>query len=493
MNKPLESSNDPARLDHRQQQSSTTNHPKRYLKTITLISSFGGLLFGYDTGVINGALPYMARPDQLNLSAFLEGLVASSLILGAAFGAVFTGKLADSKGRKRVIMYLAFVFLVTTIGCSFAQNAQVMIFFRFLLGLAVGGASVTVPAFLAEVSPVELRGRMVTQNELMIVTGQLLAYTFNAVLANYSGGVSHIWRFMLVLATLPAIVLWIGMFFVPESPRWYASKGKFKSAWRVLMKIRHPKRAKLELTSIKKAVHTEQKLSKASFKDLAIPWIRRIVFLGIGLSVIQQVTGVNSIMYYGTQILKDSGFSTNVALIANVANGIISVLAVFLGIWLLDKVNHRPMLMIGFAGTSFALLMISIFSMTLNGTALLPYLVLSMTVMFLAFQQSTISPVTWLMLSEIFPQRLRGLGMGVSVFCLWITNFMISLLFPVIQEFIGLSATFFLFFLCGIAALLFVKLALPETRGKSLEALEIYFRNKGRKIAVGDQNSKLRL
>ncbi|MCO7176202.1 sugar porter family MFS transporter [Sporolactobacillus kofuensis] len=488
MNKPLESSNDTLELKD-YQQSIHLRNPKRYVKVIALIASFGGLLFGYDTGVINGALPYMARPDQLNLNAFSEGLVASSLILGAAFGAVFTGKLADSKGRKRVIMYLALVFLVTTLGCSVAQNALMMVFFRFFLGLAVGGASVAVPTFLAEVSPVEFRGRMVTQNELMIVTGQLLAYTFNAVIANYSSGASHVWRYMLVLATLPSITLWIGMFFVPESPRWYASKGKFKSAWRVLNRIRHPKRARRELKSIKTTVQNEQqKMNQVSIRDLTIPWVRKIVFLGIGLAIIQQVTGVNSIMYYGTQILQNAGLSTNVALIANVANGIISVLAVFIGIWLLDKVNHRPMLMIGFAGTSSALLMISIFSMTLSGTALLPYLVLSMTVMFLAFQQSAIAPVTWLMLSEIFPQRVRGLGMGISVFCLWLTNFLISLLFPIILEFVGFSVTFFLFFLCGIAAFAFVKFALPETRGKSLEELELYFRNKGHKTVTENQN-----
>lgn len=471
MNKPLESAQDAANSDehlHRR-------NPKKYLKLITLVSTFGGLLFGYDTGVINGALPYMARSDQLNLNAFTEGLVASSLLLGAAFGAVLSGQLADHKGRRKVIIYLALVFLVTTLGCTLAPNAELMIFFRFLLGLAVGGASVTVPTFLAEVSPVERRGQMVTQNELMIVTGQLLAYSSNALIANLSGGSAHVWRYMLVLATLPAIILWIGMFFVPESPRWYASKGKMKSALHVLNKIRHPKRAKLELVSIKKAVHNEQKNEKASFRDLGIPWIRRIVFLGIGIAVVQQVTGVNSIMYYGTHILQDAGFQTNVALVANIANGLISVVATFFGIWLLGKVNHRPMLLIGLTGTSLALLLIGIFSLTLHGTSVLPFIVLSMTVMFLAFQQAAISPVTWLMLSEIFPQRLRGIGMGVTVFCLWITNFLISLVFPVLMDWIGLSITFFLFFICGIAAFTFVKLFVPETRGKSLEELELYF------------------
>jgi len=426
----------------------------------------------------------MARPDQLNLTSFTEGLVASSLLLGAAFGAVFSGRLADHKGRKTVIMYLSIVFLITTLGCAFAPNAAIMIFFRILLGLAVGGASVTVPTFLAEISPAETRGQVVTQNELMIVSGQLLAYVFNAVIANYSGGSTHVWRYMLVIATLPAILLWIGMFFVPESPRWYASKGKLKSALRVLHLIRHPKRARLELVSIKKAVQKERTSEKATFRDLQTPWIRRIVFLGIGIAVVQQITGVNSIMYYGTHILQDAGFNTDVALVANIANGIISVAATFFGMWLLGRAKHKPMLLIGLTGTSISLLLTGIFSMTLHGTPFLPFLVLSMTVMFLAFQQATISPVTWLMLSEIFPQKLRGLGMGVTVFCLWTTNFLVSFLFPVLLSWIGLGLTYFIFFFCGIAAFTFVKFFLPETKGKSLEELELFFRKAGLKKKV---------
>ncbi|TGA96084.1 sugar porter family MFS transporter [Sporolactobacillus shoreae] len=450
---------------------------KKFLKIIALVSTFGGLLFGYDTGVINGSLPFMSQPDQLNLNSFTEGLVASSLLLGAAFGAIFSGKLADKKGRRKVIMSLAVIFFLTTLGCTFAPNAGVMILFRFLLGIAVGGASVTVPTYLAEVSPVEKRGQIVTQNELMIVSGQLLAYIFNAAIAGFSGGDGHVWRYMLVLATLPAVFLWIGMLIVPESPRWYATKGNLKSALQVLHRIRKKTRAKLELAAIKKSIEKERQVSKASFRDLNTGWIRRIVFLGIGIAVVQQITGVNSIMYYGTHILEEAGFQSQVALIANIANGVISVLATFVGMWLLGKVDHRPTLLIGLTGTSISLFMIGIFSLTLQGTALLPFLVLGMTVTFLAFQQGAISPVTWLMLSEIFPLRLRGLGMGVTVFCLWITNFLIGLVFPVLVDSVGLSATFFAFFACGLGALAFVGKFLPETRGHSLEQVEQYFRS----------------
>ncbi|MCM3215877.1 sugar porter family MFS transporter [Niallia taxi] len=456
---------------------------KKHLKKITLISTFGGLLFGYDTGVINGALPFMSEADQLNLTPFTEGLVTSSLLFGAAFGAMFGGRLSDHHGRRKNILYLAILFIIATLGCTFAPSVELMVTFRFILGLAVGGASVTVPAFLAEMSPAENRGRMVTQNELMIVSGQLLAFTFNAILGNTLGDTAHVWRYMLVIASLPAVFLWFGMLIVPESPRWLASKGRLGDALRVLQKVRAEARAQAELKEIEKSLSDQSQMKKATFKDLNVPWVRRIVFIGLGIAVVQQITGVNSIMYYGTEILKDAGFETRAALIGNIANGVISVVATFVGIWLLGRVGRRPMLITGQIGTTIALLLIGIFSLTMEGSPALPYIVLSLTVTFLAFQQGAISPVTWLMLSEIFPQRLRGLGMGVTVFCLWITNFLVGLLFPVLMAGIGLSTTFFVFVGLGILAILFVKKYLPETKDRTLEQLEEDFRNYGKNSA----------
>jgi len=460
----------------------STGNAKRMLKKITVISTFGGLLFGYDTGVINGALPYMARKDELNLTPVTEGFVTSSLLFGAALGAVFGGRLSDWFGRRKMILNLALIFFLAALGCTFAPNAGVMILFRFLLGLAVGAASVMVPSFLAEMAPVETRGRMVTQNELMIVSGQLLAFIFNAILGTTIGQeAAHVWRYMLAIATLPAVILWFGMLIVPESPRWLASKGKIGEALRILKEIRTQNRAEIELKEIEENLAQESELQRATFRDLSIPWIRRIVFIGIGIGVVQQVTGVNSIMYYGTQILQQSGFSTNAALVGNIANGIISVLATFVGIWLLGKVGRRPMLMTGLTGTTASLTLIGIFSIVFHGSSVLPYAVLAMTVTFLAFQQGAISPVTWLMLSEIFPLKLRGLGMGVTVFCLWITNFLVGFFFPILLNAVGLSTTFFIFAVLGVGAITFAKKCLPETKGKSLEQLESHFRNFGHK------------
>lgn len=452
----------------------TGTHQKS-LRKIALISTIGGLLFGYDTGVINGALPFMGREDQLNLTPFTEGLVTSSLLFGAAFGAIFGGRFADRIGRRKVILYLALFFFLTTLGTTFAPNVTVMVIFRFLLGLAVGGASVTVPTFLAEMSPAERRGQIVTQNELMIVTGQLLAYVTNAILAGVVDGSGNVWRYMLVVATLPAVLLWFGMLTVPESPRWYATKGKFGEALNTLRIIREEHRAQTELKEIKKTVGEEKQIRQATFKDLSIPWIRRILLLGIGIGVVQQITGVNSIMYYGTQILREAGFSTQAALTANIANGVISVLATFVGIWLLGRIGRRPMLIGGLIGTTSALLLIGIFANVLDGSTMLPYTVLTLTVTFLMFQQGAISPVTWLVLSSIFPMKLRGLGMGTSVFCLWITNFIIGFSFPMLMSATGLSGTFFLFAALGIGAIAFVYKFLPETKDKSLEEIEDYF------------------
>ncbi|MEE1622229.1 sugar porter family MFS transporter [Zafaria sp. J156] len=454
----------------------TADHgePNKNLKRIMAVSTLGGLLFGYDTGVINGALPFME--EDLGLTPFTTGLVTSSLLLGAAFGAMFGGRLADRYGRRRMIMALAGVFLIGTLGVSFAPAVAVMVPFRFILGMAVGGASVMVPVFLAEVSPAHLRGQMVTRNELMIVVGQLLAFITNAVLGNVWADQLHIWRWMLVLATLPAIALWIGMLRVPESPRWLASIGSYSEAFEVLQRIRSAALARRELAEVTEAARQDYEATKGTVADLKAPWLRRVFLIGIGIAVCQQITGVNSIMYYGTEILKQAGFGTQAALTANIANGVVSVVAVFFGIWLLGKVGRRPMLITGQLGTISALALIGFFSSVLPEGTARGFVILSLTVTFLAFQQASISTVTWLMLSEIFPQRIRGLGMGVATFVLWIVNFGVGFSFPMLVDAMGISNTFYLFAVLGVGAVVFVKLYLPETRGKTLEELEEEFR-----------------
>ena len=303
-------------------------------------------------------------------------MVVSALLMGAAIGSVVGGKLSDIQGRRKNIFCLAILFFFATLGCSLAPNFEVMLVSRFFLGLAVGGAAVTVPAYLAEVSPADKRGRMVTQNELMIVTGQFLAFVLNTIIAMVLADNDHLWRYMLSVAAIPAVMLFLGMMKLPESPRWLVSKGKISEAMDILKKIRATDaHAISELNDIQDTIMAEKNIKPVSLSELNIPWIRRIILIGMGIAACSQLTGVNSIMYYGTQVLMESGFSMQAALIANTLNGLTSVLATFLGIWLLTKIKRRIMLLIGLAGTTTSLLLVSISSFVLGGTDIFPYLI----------------------------------------------------------------------------------------------------------------------
>lgn len=456
---------------------SNTN-ASRIVITMGAVSTFGSLLFGYNTGVINGALPYMSKPDQLDLTPALEGLVGSAICFGAAFGSVIGGRLADLIGRKTTLIYLAILFFFATLGCALSINATMMVICRFLLGLAVGGASVTVPAYLAEIATGNLRGRMVIMMDFAVVFGQLLAYVTNAVLALSFGDNPGIWRYLLGIAALPAVFLFFGMMFNEESPRWLVSKGYVSAALKVLKKT-HATEAKAisELNSIQDLVNEASSAKNFSIKDFTERWMKRILILGIAMSVIQQITGVNGIMFYGSQILTTSGFSTDAALIGNIGNGVISVIGSLIGFYLVGKIGRRTLLAIGLIGTLSSNLLVGIFSTTLGDSAQLPYIVLTLTVIFLGFQQSCVSPATWVMLSEIFPLRMRGTGMGLAVFCQWMGAYCVTFIFPIFIGIVGLASTFFVFAGLCILSLLFVKFYMPETKSLSIEDIERKFRN----------------
>ncbi|MDE2448605.1 MAG: sugar porter family MFS transporter [Gammaproteobacteria bacterium] len=443
---------------------------RRRLILISLTATIGGLLFGYDTGVVNGALLYMGR--DLRLTPADEGLITAALLLGAALGSLIAGRLADRIGRRRTLWLLAATFVAGAIACALAPDRSALAAFRFLLGLAVGGASVVVPTYLAELAPPEIRGRLVTQNELMIVSGQLLAFAVNAVIAHTWGESHTVWRWMLGVAALPGVVLGVGSMFLPESPRWLIGRARAAEAEAVLGRLRMPDTAALEARAIAQLAATEAATDIRGWSALRVPWVRAVLLVGIGIGIVQQVTGVNSIMYYGTQILSKSGFGIQGALVANVLNGIVSVLATFIGIALVGRIGRRPMLVTGLLGTTSSLFLLGVVSLLLQPSTSLAYLVLGAMSLFLVFQQGFVSPVTWLLLSEIFPLRVRGLGMGAATLILWGANFVIAFSFPQLVAGSGVSATFFGFVTIGILAVTFSWRYVPETGGRSLEAIE---------------------
>lgn len=453
------------------------------LKKIMLISTLGGLLFGYDTGVVNGALPFMAAPDQLNLDPLQEGIVVSSLLVGAALGALCGGKLADMQGRKPNILLLSLLFFAATLGCSLAPSYEVMVVFRFVLGLAVGGSSVTVPAYLAEISPADRRGRMVTQNELMIVTGQFLAFVFNAIIAVALAGDPHVWRYMLSVAAIPAIALFIGIRFCPESPRWLVANGRISESLAILEKIRATKeRAIAELNEIEDNLMVLARQDRVRLQELGEGWVMRILLIGTGIACFSQLTGVNSIMYYGSQVLHEAGFSQQAAIIANTLNGLASVIGTSTGIYLMTKICRRTMLTVGFCGTTISLTLIAVMSNLISREPIFPYVVLALTVSFLLFMQGCIGPILWLSISEIIPLRFRGVGMGICVLFVWVTNFVIGLLFPSLLAGFGLETTFLIFGVIGLASIVFTRFFVPETMGKTLEEIEDEFRHYDPKV-----------
>ncbi|GAA4831987.1 sugar porter family MFS transporter [Saccharopolyspora rosea] len=443
---------------------------------VAFVATFGGLLFGYDTGVINGAVDPMKV--DLGLSPVTEGFVVSILIFGAAFGAVLGGRLADRYGRRHNLLVLSAVFLVGTIGSAVAPSWQVLALFRFVLGVAVGGASATVPVYLAEVAPVERRGSFVTRNEIMIVSGQFAAFVINAVILNAWGQHPVVWRYMLVIAALPAIGLFVGMLGVPESPRWLSARGRDEDALGALRQLRSAQRAEAELAEVRELAEEERKARTGGWFDLAVPWIRRLVVIGAVLGVFQQFTGINSIMYYGTQLLQTAGFSSNGAIIANTANGLFSLLGITVGIMLINKINRRTMLLGGFALVTAFHLLVGASAMFMPAVPAKPYIILVFVVAFVFAMQGTLGPLTWLLLSEIFPLKIRSFAMGLCVFVLWMADAGVTFGFPPVVAALGIAPTFFLFAGIGVLGIIFVATMVPETRGKTLEEVEAELRGR---------------
>jgi major inositol transporter-like SP family MFS transporter len=445
-----------------------------YLVKLTIISTLGGLLFGYDTGVISGALLYMK--DALQMNSVQEALVVSALLFpGAAGGALIGGRLADKLGRRGTLIACAITFFAGAIGCALAPTVTIMIIARVVLGLGVGAAAVTCPLYLAEMAPTHLRGRMVTINELMIVTGQMLAFAINAALDALIHDPS-VWRVMLGVATIPAIALLIGMLVLPESPRFLAIKGRFDRSREILELSRSAEEAQRDYNEIVAGTKNADREKGQAWRDLKNNrWMRRLLYVGCGLAIVQQATGINTVNYYAPTILESSGLGVSAALVATIGVGATSVITTILGIWLLGFVGRKKMLIIGFSGVVGAQALLAL-AFTLPQSDAVSYLILACMMLFVAFVQCFIGTCVWLLLSEIFPLAIRGFAMGIAVFVLWTVNAAISFAFPIVNGALGSTGTFSLFVVINIASLIFVARVVPETKNRSLEEIENDFR-----------------
>src|SRR3954451_22162572 len=445
---------------------------RKRIGVISIVACLGGLLFGYDTGVSNGAEGPMQA--ELGLSDLQLGVVISSLVFAAAVGALIGGKISDAVGRRPTIIVLAVMFFVGVLVAVFSPNFAILVAGRIILGLAVGGASTVVPVYLAELAPFEIRGSITGRNELAIVVGQFTAFVVNYILFATLGHIPGVWRIMFGVCALPAIALFIGMMRMPESPRWLVEQGRDDDALAVLKTVRSEDRALAELRQVE-TIREEEKEGANHLSFGAIfsnRWLRRIVFVGIGVAVTQQLTGINSIMYYGSRVLEQSGFSETAATLANTLFGLAAVVGGIIALYNMDRLDRRKTFFIRLFLTTTCHLLVGVASLIMPEDApYRPYVILVLITAFVLSMQTFLNVAVWVWLAEIFPLQIRGLAIGVAVFFGWFINGLLALYVPSLLAALGMG-TFFLFAVIGVIMLGFLWHEVPETRGRSLEALE---------------------
>lgn len=457
------------------------------IKLVATIAALGGILFGYDTGVMSGALLFI-KPD-FHMSAAQEGLITSILMIGAAIGALTGGRLADAVGRRRAVLWAGILFIAASLACAVSggPNAAVATFTlslsRLLLGLAVGGASIIVPMYISEIAPRAVRGRLATLNSLMIVVGQLIAYGVNSALAPFEN-----WRLMLALGVVPAIVLAIGTIWLPDSPVYYLKKDDVGAARAVLEHLRRgDDRLYIahELADLQEAI-TAQRGKKNEWEAVRTPWIRWALGIAIVVAMIQQVTGVNAIVYYAPTMLKNVGWTSQNAVFGSILIGVVSVVSCWIGLSIVDRVGRRPLLLTGLAGTGVTLLALAlVYWLAPTEELWASGLMLALMGLFMVFQQSSVSVATWLLVSELVPSAIRGIGMGIAGLALWLMNFVVAMTFPPLLEAIGGAWTFLVFAILCVLAFGFVFRTIPETKNRSLPEIEARFKEI---FAVGISN-----
>ena len=442
-----------------------------YVARVCVVAALGGLLFGYDTGVINGAIgPLKAF---FSLDAKWTGWAMGCALLGCAIGAGAAGALSDRFGRKKVLILSAVMFFISAVGTAIPRTVASFIIYRILGGVGVGAASISSPMYIAEISPARIRGRMVSVNQFAIVTGFLVVYFVNYFIAlqGDAGWNEQVgWRWMFGSEALPALLLLICLFFVPESPRWLTKQNRSNEALEILTRVDGTQYAKTELLEIKDTIAHES----GSLRQLLQPGMKIVLVIGIVLAVLQQVTGINVFLYFGTEIFKKMGSETNAALFQTVVVGAVNLTFTVIAILTVDRLGRKPLMMIGSAGMGICLLAMGLAAYGQTTGLWILVFILG----YIACFALSVGPVTWVILSEIFPTRIRGRAMAIATVCLWVANYVISQTFPIMDENPWLIEKFhrgFPFWVYGVfcvCLLVFVWRFVPETKGKTLEEIE---------------------
>jgi sugar porter (SP) family MFS transporter len=440
----------------------------KFVYVAAVFAGLGGLLFGYDTGVVSGALLFLKK--DFTLTSFDLEVIVSGGLLGAATGALLGGRFADLFGRRTLLIVTAAIFAAGALVCAVAGSPTVLIAGRMIVGIGIGLSSSTVPVYISEVSPPAARGWTVSLFQLSITVGILLAY-----LVDYAFTASQGWRWMFGLALVPALIFGIGMIALPESPRWLLKHGQAVEARSVLQRIRGGAPIDAELADIQRAV--EATTERGHLSDLFHPSLRAALTVGIGLAIFQQITGINTVIYYAPIIIQSAGIpSASGAILTTAGIGLVNVLMTVVSMWLIDRVGRRPLLLTGITGMIITLAVLGfIFHASVHAGTLAWVAVISIMLYVASFAIS-LGPIFWLLISEIYPLSVRSSAEGLSATFNWAANLAVSLTFLTLLEKIGASKTFWSYAVCAVGALIFSYYLAPETKGKTLEEIEAFWR-----------------
>lgn len=433
---------------------------------IFILGALGGLLYGYDNGVISGALLFIHKDIPLNSTT--EGIVVSSMLIGAIVGAGSSGPLADKLGRRRLVMLIAIVFIIGALILAASTNLALLIIGRLIIGLAVGGSMSTVPVYLSEMAPTEYRGSLGSLNQLMITIGILAAYLVNYAFADIEG-----WRWMLGLAVVPSVILLVGIYFMPESPRWLL-ENRNEEAARQVMKITYDDS---EIDKELKEMKEINAISESTWTVIKSPWLGRILIVGCIFAIFQQFIGINAVIFYSSSIFAKAGLGEAASILGSVGIGTINVLVTIVAIFVVDKIDRKKLLVGGNIGMIASLLIMAILIWTI-GIASSAWIIIVCLSLFIVFFGISWGPVLWVMLPELFPMRARGAATGISALVLNIGTLIVSLFFPILSDALSTEWVFLIFAFIGVLAMIFVIKFLPETRGRSLEEIEYELRER---------------